>query len=124
MIGDNSLPDYPSLRACRDIQLIANPVATVAPELTNFRLEEKNETLTTLYYLSPPKPHLHKVHGTTFGTQGAWYYVWALSPPKPHLHKVHGTTFGRRSGDGQLRSTDYGFSGTSGKSSNTARIGR
>ena len=97
MIGDNSLPDYPSLRACRDIQLIANPVATVAPELTNFRLEEKNETLTTLYY---------------------------LSPPKPHLHKVHGTTFGRRSGDGQLRSTDYGFSGTSGKSSNTARIGR
>ncbi len=81
MIGDNSLPDYPSLRACRDIQLIANPVATVAPELTNFRLEEKNETLTTLYYLSPPKPHLHKVHGTTF-------VVLRLSV------KVHGTTFG------------------------------
>ena len=74
MIGDNSLPDYPSLRACRDIQLIANPVATVAPELTNFRLEEKNEAPTTLYYL--PKPHLPP-------SQGAWYCVF----------EVHGTAF-------------------------------
>jgi hypothetical protein len=72
MIGDNSLPDYPSLRACRDIQLIANPVASVAPELTNFRLEEKNDTLTTRYYLS-----LHQVQVPP--SQGAWYCVYCVT---------------------------------------------
>ena len=56
MIGDNSLPDYPSLRACGDVPSIANPVVTVSPELTNFAREEKNETLTTLHYLPPPSP--------------------------------------------------------------------